>query len=45
MKKVKKAKTGATSGLSDRSLLRQFYPELAVPLNGECPVQTREMIL
>ena len=45
MKKVKKAKMGATSRLSAHSLLRQFTPELAVHLNGECPVQTREMIL
>jgi len=41
MKKVKKVKMGATSGLTDRSFLRQFNPELAVPLNGECPVQER----
>ena len=45
MNKVKKAKMGATSGPSDRSLLRQFYPELAVHLNGKCPVQKKEMIL
>ena len=41
MKKVKKAKMGETSGQTERSFLRQFYPELAVPLNGECPVQKR----
>jgi len=45
MKKVKKAKMGETSGPSDRLLLRQFYPELAVPLNGKCPVQQKEMSL
>jgi hypothetical protein len=39
MKKVKKARMGATSGLSARAFLRQFYPELVVRLNGECPVQ------
>ena len=44
MKKVKKekeAKMGETSGRSDRSFLHQFFPELAEPLNGECPVQER----
>jgi hypothetical protein len=41
MKKVKKAKNGATSRLSARSFLHQFNPERAVPLNGECPVQER----
>lgn len=44
MKKVKKekeAKMGETSGRSDRSFLHQFFPELAVHLNGECPVQER----
>jgi len=45
MNKVKKAKTGETSGLTARSFLRQFYLELAVHLNGECPVQKKEMIL
>lgn len=45
MGKVKRAKTGETSGLTDRSFPHQFYPELAVPLNGKCPVQTRGMIL
>ena len=41
MKKVKEAKTGATNGLSARSFLREFNPELAIPLNGKCPVQER----
>jgi len=41
MKKVKKAKMGETSGQTDRAFLRQFYPELVVHLNGECPVQER----
>lgn len=41
MKKVKKAKMGETSGLTDRSFLHQFNPELVVPLNGKCPVQER----
>jgi hypothetical protein len=41
MKKVKKAKTGETSGLSVRSFLRLVYPELEVHLNGKCPVQER----
>jgi len=41
MNKLKKVKTGATSGLSARSFLHQFNPGLAVHLNGECPVQER----
>ena len=41
MNKVKKAKTGATSGPSDRSFLHQFNPELVAHLNGKCPVQER----
>ena len=41
LKNAKRAKTGETSGLSAHSFLRQFYPELAVPLNGKCPVQER----